>query len=293
MAVLGEWDPQVLAVEEPLELFAPEPRKLDWALLDSLAAQAAPSAGWESDGSTELGSDASDDEWHSEDAARPPAVFAAEETLIIFDWDDTVLPTTWLRQQGLALQRYPAPGEEQRAQLLKLAASAAQVLRAAKRLGRVVVVTNAETGWVELSCRQFLPSLEPSLEGVEVISARSAYESAAAASPTEWKRLAFAREVSAFYEESAVGRFLNIVSLGDSWHEHQALASATYGVVTCHAKSIKFAPRPDVKELIAELRDVSMFLQRIVGYDGDLALSALHLDIGFVRGEEVPRRDAC
>mmetsp|Transcript_62304 Transcript_62304/g.196749 ORF Transcript_62304/g.196749 Transcript_62304/m.196749 type:complete len:326 (+) Transcript_62304:68-1045(+) len=290
------------AMEDPVpELRAPEPRKLTLAVLEGIAAEATPPMRLrreaESDNSTELGSDVSEAEWRSDDAlppACPPppapaAVCCAEETLIIFDWDDTLFPTTWLRQQGLAPGHGPAPSEEQRAQLEDLAISATQALSVARALGRVVVVTNAGAGWVELSCRAFLPELARAMEGVEVISARSAYESDATRSPTDWKCLAFAREVDAYRGESSFGSsFLNIVSLGDSLHEQQALACATCGVMTCQAKCIKFAERPDARALAAEHQEISRFLERIVIYDGDLEISALDLRFSHL-GEASPR----
>lgn len=37
----------------------------------------------------------------------------------------------------------------------------------AKQLGTVVLITNAERGWIELSCQKFLPTLFPALESVK------------------------------------------------------------------------------------------------------------------------------
>jgi hypothetical protein len=33
----------------------------------------------------------------------------------------------------------------------------------------VVLVTNAERGWIELSCQKFMPTLFPSLENVKAL----------------------------------------------------------------------------------------------------------------------------
>merc|ERR1719162_388400 len=52
------------------------------------------------------------------------------KTIMIFDWDDTVLPTTWLKLQGLDLDKLSIPNEEQMAQLKTLAERGAETLEA-------------------------------------------------------------------------------------------------------------------------------------------------------------------
>merc|ERR1712007_376113 len=97
------------------------------------------------------------------------------------------------------------------------------------------------------SCRAFLPTLMPSLEGVEVVSARTTYESLCVRSPTEWKRLAFSNEIGSYYgQHGPWDRFRNIISLGDSLHEKLALFSATEGIMLCRTKFVKFTELPSV-----------------------------------------------
>uniref|UniRef100_A0A7S4QMM2 Uncharacterized protein n=1 Tax=Alexandrium monilatum TaxID=311494 RepID=A0A7S4QMM2_9DINO len=262
-------------------------QKLSWAIRKG--------GGEFDDNSTELASTegGSDDESRSEDAS--PVVyptFSVEETLVIFDWDDTLLPTTWLRQHGYSLHGGPIRNPEHWVLLQTLAASAAQALRVARQLGRVVIVTNAETGWVQLSCQRFLPTLVASLEGLSIVSARSTYESPAARLPVDWKRKAFAHQVRSYYGAPRDDRFWNVVVLGDSFHEQQALDYATYGVVTCHAKFVKFAERPALKELIAEHQEVSLCLRRIVDFDGDLDVRTPGLELQPGSGELASTFDA-
>merc|ERR1712070_411570 len=75
-----------------------------------------------------------------------------------------------------------------------------KTLRRARRLGHVIIVTNAEKGWVELTCAKFLPEVFPHLEGIKVISARSAFEHVQPPSPVQWKWLTFHQEIAAFYQ---------------------------------------------------------------------------------------------
>ena len=105
---------------------------------------------------------------------------------IVFDYDDTILASSWLAQNNLRLDgNEPVPLEAQK-QLAQLATSAAKLLQHAQAYGEVVIITNAETGWVELSAKKFMPSLLPILAKTRVISARSTYE-CQYSSPLEWK----------------------------------------------------------------------------------------------------------
>lgn len=214
---------------------------------------------------------------HDRGRSRSPrlagsAVARPEETLIIFDWDDTLLPSTWLQQQGLRLDG-EAPTQVQASQLGGAARRAARTLRAAMRLGMVVVVTNAELGWVELSCRRFLPTLTPLLEGVKIRSARWAFERQGVTSPLGWKRMAFHEELRGFCEGAAPGRRLtHVVSLGDSVHEREAVLRAAEDFAGCWGKSVKFLERPALEVFNRQHRFLMRCLGPIVRHNGKLDL---------------------
>mmetsp|Transcript_58186 Transcript_58186/g.165443 ORF Transcript_58186/g.165443 Transcript_58186/m.165443 type:complete len:250 (-) Transcript_58186:79-828(-) len=223
--------------------------------------------------STELGSEDSSSECSGEDcdeAASDPLL--AEDTILIFDWDDTVLPSTWIQEQGLRLDEESIPTTEQQAQLQKMAEHAAQTLCVAKRHGKVVLVTNAEHGWIELSCQKFMPALFPFLENVKILSARSTYEHQGVASPFEWKYLAFENEICCFYEPSTASRRKNVISFGDSAHEREALIRVTEHMQNCRTKSLKFVERPEVEQLLKEHELISGCFRHIVNHDGNLDL---------------------
>lgn len=226
-----------------------------------------------SDPSTELGSEDSGSECSEDDSDDgSPAPFYAEDTILIFDWDDTVLPSTWIQEQGLRLDEDSVPTEVQQAQLQKMADRAAQTLCVAKRHGKVILVTNAERGWIELSCKKFMPSLYPTLEDLKLLSARSTYEHQGVASPFEWKYLAFESEIACFYEAFAGDRRKNVLSFGDSAHEREALIRVTERLQNCRTKSLKFVERPEVEQLLKEHELISGCFRHIVNHDGNLDL---------------------
>ena len=49
------------------------------------------------------------------------------------------------------------------------------------------MVTNAETGWVQLSAAKFIPAVVPLLSRVSILSARSTYEGRYPDAPLKWK----------------------------------------------------------------------------------------------------------
>jgi hypothetical protein len=111
------------------------------------------------------------------------------QTCIIFDWDDTILCTSFLSPYPSLLQdpskKIPASMQES-LDLLDTAAEA--VLKMAKTLGILYIITNAAEGWVELSSERFLPKVCKEVQsGVTIISARTRYEKLYPHNYQEWK----------------------------------------------------------------------------------------------------------
>lgn len=201
--------------------------------------------------------------------------FAVEETIFIFDWDDTVLPSSWVQQQGLRLDEESKLTEYQRQQLSEVANVVSETLRIAKRNGTVVLVTNAERGWIELSCQKFMPTLYPTLESVKLLSARTTYESPSLSSPLDWKLCAFESEIRRVFGQSVVlepERRKNILSLGDSMNEREALLRACSSLPNCRSKSLKFVERPDISQICKQHSLITGCFDRIVHHDGNLDL---------------------
>merc|ERR1719331_1923557 len=128
----------------------------------------------------------------------------------------------------------------------------------------VVLVTNAERGWIELSCQKFMPTLYPHIESVKILSARSTYEQQGVTSPFEWKYLAFESEIHHFYDLFADDQRKNVISFGDSAHEREALIRVTEHLPSCRTKSLKFVERPEVEQLVKEHELISGCFKHIV-----------------------------
>eukprot|EP00929_Paragymnodinium_shiwhaense_P009488 TRINITY_DN113677_c0_g1_i1.p2 TRINITY_DN113677_c0_g1~~TRINITY_DN113677_c0_g1_i1.p2 ORF type:complete len:337 (-),score=94.90 TRINITY_DN113677_c0_g1_i1:325-1335(-) len=200
--------------------------------------------------------------------------FNFEETLLILDWDDTVLPSTWVHMQGLRLDDASFVTDSQREQLDEVAAVAAETLRVAKQFGTVVLVTNAERGWIELSCQKFMPTLYSALDGIKVVSARTTYEGPQNPSPLDWKLRAFEDELKTFYGANlhAPSRRKNVLSLGDSVNEREALLRSTAALPNCRHKSLKFVERPEMGQLMKQHNLVTSCFQTVVHFNDHLDL---------------------
>lgn len=203
-----------------------------------------------------------------------------DRTLIIFDWDDTLLPSSWLLKQDLKIAgNSRLPNDAEKLELRRVAESVVKTLRRAKRIGTVIIITNAEKGWVELTCRHFLPQVAPQLEGIKVLSARSKFEPACPSAPIQWKRLAFESEISAFFDvlsgHSVSDVRENLISIGDSLHEREALIRATE-LRHCWKKSIKFLVQPTPEQLVKQHEHLSFCLPTLVRYADNVDLG-LHI----------------
>jgi len=198
------------------------------------------------------------------------------QTIIILDWDDTLCPsTTCMRSLGLSVLGEPPVGEVKRA-LDELTEEVRLLIEEASQLAeKVVIVTNAEEGWVELSCKAWLPNLQPTLALCEVASARSTYEPQGVASPAGWKARAFEDVIDRFYSRYSDQSWKNIISVGDAPHEREALARVVGWAPTgkkCRSKSVKFVLRPTIEQLNRELQMLRESLKVIVQHDDDLDL---------------------
>jgi len=177
------------------------------------------------------------------------------DTVIIFDWDDTLLCSS-----AINMQQWSAT------QLQQLELTVETVLQASMDLGDTLIVTNGNRSWVQDSSRRFLPKLTPLLNRLRVMSARAAYEKSWPKDPFAWKRAAFQQVLS---DRQAAAHLtpggVNLVVLGDSVAEIQAAQTATLGLSgPSVVKTVKFKEMPSVNELLGELRVITQALPQIV-----------------------------
>lgn len=193
------------------------------------------------------------------------------KTVIIFDWDDTLLASSFLSAKGYRLDNAMTRCPEVDEQLKLLEKSVVSVITQALQHGEVHVITNAETGWVQLSAKKFIPGVLPILEQVKIVSARSTYEKQHPEAPLKWKECAFQDNLAQHFSEYDPS-VKNIISFGDSHVEREAVRNVSKCFSNAKTKSVKFAERPSMEQLRRQIDLITNCFQYIYSYDGDLDL---------------------
>lgn len=211
----------------------------------------------------------------------PVAALADTTTLILFDWDDTLLASTHLANSNYRLDEPEFLPESVTQQLSLLEDAVIDVLDLADTLGTVCIITNAETGWVELSCKKFLPRVMSHVENLPIVSARSTYEPKFPALPSKWKLEAFSHRIGQLCDETPHSEAKNVISLGDSHAEREAVRTVTRDLPSMVTKSVKFVERPTLEQLLRELQLVTRCFPMIceMRRDLDLALTVEALPV--------------
>jgi len=192
------------------------------------------------------------------------------KTIIFLDWDDTLLCSSVLSGQGIKLDSNLDGATELLRNLDELSTSVINVLNVAQTYGEVHIVTNGETGWVQLSAQKFVPRVVPYLEKIRILSARSTFESMFPDSPMKWKFHAFQESLGHLYTNQECLK--NVLSFGDSHAEREAIRAVTRGLPNTRTKSIKFAERPSIEQLQRQLELVGNCFQYINNHEEDLDL---------------------
>lgn len=198
-------------------------------------------------------------------AATP---FTAEETLIFLDWDDTCMASGWLQANGFKSYDAYGPVLEKYAEMGEALASVLEpLLLHASKLGRIVFVTNANEGWVQLSCAALMPKLLPLISSFSVFSAQDRYKHMTP-SPMEWKRRTFQDVVMAI--PGPVGKVRNFISIGDGIAEKYAVhalrgnpSALLYRPMNI-TKAVKLLELPTPSVLVEQLVAVHQMLESVV-----------------------------
>ncbi len=164
--------------------------------------------------------------------------------LIIFDWDDTLLPTSFLLYKNV-IGNENKLNEKDQIKINKLEQLVKNLLTLSLSKGDVFIITNSGEGWVEESTKKFYPNIKDILDKVEIISARKDYEKKYPNDTKLWKIGAFLNLKNRINEDLIT----NILCIGDSVFEMDAGKILAANFIHAVIKTIKFKESPKPEEL--------------------------------------------
>jgi len=168
------------------------------------------------------------------------------QTMIIYDWDDTLLCTTYLSRFGFA--NFPTGTLDP---LKDLDIAASQLLLESVKYGQTFIITNSAKGWVQMSGKIFLPKTYQVIveQKIKVISARNKYGTMFPGDFYRWKLHAFLG-IERHFEKNII---TNLISLGDSESEMKAAHVLGRKFKNVLVKTIKFKMHPKPDDLVKQL----------------------------------------
>lgn len=168
--------------------------------------------------------------------------------LIIFDWDDTLLPTSYLTPKGIFEEKNEL-NEKDQLKINKLEGSVQKLLEIAISKGDVYIITNAGEGWVQFSAEKFYPSINDILKKIIIISARDKFEKKYPEQSNVWKIRTFLNLKKRINDDLIT----NIICVGDSSFEIEAGRILASKFIHAVIKTIKFREKPKPEELNKQL----------------------------------------
>jgi len=185
-----------------------------------------------------------------------------DNTLIIFDWDDTLFPTKWFIKNNIDLnESYDA--QKYGMYFKNLDNVLSKLLQKCYALGNVIIITNAMPIWIETSVN-ILPKTKNTIKNIKLISARKNYQFSC--KMTEWKKMAFEKENNK--------KFINILSIGDALYEYNALINLHNKSNDVLLKSVKFVNDPSNDVLLDQLNVLNNSINNICN-------TPKHFDLNF------------
>jgi hypothetical protein len=168
----------------------------------------------------------------------------------VFDWDDTLLASTYLSAKGHSLSSDLSDMTIiDREMLKRLEDGVVELLNIALNINdRVYIITNAQKGWVELSSQKYMPKVHDMLNQLTIISARDLYD-IETDEHVLWK-------VNTFNQIFTNQYFSHIISIGDSPHEREAVLKLKEVLQYAKIKSLKLLSVPTLFSLCSQINSL-------------------------------------
>ena len=177
--------------------------------------------------------------------------FKKEETLVILDWDDTLLPTSWFDYVDIEM-------EIVKNKIDLLDDLNCKFLDIILKNAFIIIVTNSTYSWFKMTSEKFLPKTLNYIndKNIKIISAREENSMRFSDDIYMWK-------VSTFRDILLRNNFNNIISIGDSLYERSALFNLLNDFKKINVKNIKLKDNPSIDQLITQLNVIIISINDI------------------------------
>jgi len=231
---------------------------------------------------------------------RPSMDMGVQDSVIIFDWDDTLFPTWFITEVVLpcmpgyedghrpsrSSRDVPLPSDSPFAEALRQhAITVRDLLYTARASGRVGIVTLSQRPWVTSSARRYLLGVDfeqllKELKIPIVYARESIKRQFVCLAEVEdgvnvfavAKQRAMQKALKKLYGKSP---WRNVISVGDAHHEKDAIKELLWTIDVPdqerppRCKTVKLMEEPSVEQLGAELLLLGMWLQSMVAHEED------------------------
>jgi len=189
-------------------------------------------------------------------------------TIFIFDWDDTLFFTTHLNPSKNNIFFYESKTEKRFMNTIEY--YVVEILKKALSKGRVLIITNSGDGWVHACAQFYYPNLLPILDQINIISARELYQDKFPYEPYTWKVKTFNDLKQKFNFEKCI--VSNIICIGDDNGEIIAAKKLGESFENCLVKTIKFRDKPNLTDLIKQIILINEQILRVYNYPKSLTI---------------------
>lgn len=169
-------------------------------------------------------------------------------SIIIFDWDDTLFSTSFLKKIG-AFNNSFSNSKKIFAKIKKLEKKVEKVLSLSIEKGYTFIITNSDEGWVQESSRIFYPQVFPLLHKISILSSRKLFQHIYPNDSSKWKTETF-RQISNYFKRDIKTK---IICIGDSFSEIEASKKMANYFAQAYVKTVKFKTDPDISCLISQV----------------------------------------
>lgn len=190
------------------------------------------------------------------------------KTIVIFDWDDTLFPTTWLSRNSIKIDDTHSTANLKYFKEIDLLIS--NIFKQIINKNKIIIVTNASVTWVKL-CMELLPNTKDICKDIDIYSSREQYQEKFPNDNNLWKKMFFSKFIKAFYRDR--NYIQNIMSVGDADYEYLALIDLFSKNKNRYIKTIKLLRYPSKEEIYKELYILNKTIIYYINQDKDIDLN--------------------